>query len=202
MYRFTRHVYDVSRKYYLLGRDVLIRQVDAKDGQNICEVGCGTARNLIKMAKSYPNVNFVGLDASDEMLKTAQKNINHKKSDVRVIQGFAQNFDPKEKFGISLMDKFVFSYSLSIIPPWKESLDHVISLLPINGEIHIVDFNDMGKFPKFFRDLIFWFLGKFHVYYKPEILQYLYQLEKDGIGIVEIKHIYRHYCYLAKFTKL
>ena len=48
----------------------------------VCEIGCGTARNLIKMAKRYPSAHFYGLDASDEMLKTARKALA--RSDVRV----------------------------------------------------------------------------------------------------------------------
>ena len=47
MYRRTRHIYDASRKYYLLGRDILIDRLRPSAGQSVCEVGCGTARNLM-----------------------------------------------------------------------------------------------------------------------------------------------------------
>ncbi len=72
MYRYTRHVYDASRKFYLLGRDRLINELAAQPGEIVIEVGCGTARNLIKMAQKYPATRFYGLDASEEMLKTAR----------------------------------------------------------------------------------------------------------------------------------
>ena len=42
------------RKYYLLGRDRLVRELDAKPGDRIVEVGCGTARNLVRAARVYP----------------------------------------------------------------------------------------------------------------------------------------------------
>lgn len=202
MYRWTRHVYDFSRKYYLLGRDKLISQLNAQDGENICEVGCGTARNLIKMARRYPQAHFHGLDASDEMLKTARVSVEKAHIHLPLVQAFAQSFDPQSLFGLEKpLDKIVFSYSLSIIPPWKESIDHALELLPLGGEIHIVDFGSMVGQPAWFRKLIFWFLDKFHVYHKPEILEHLNTLQAQGKGILQTTHLYKGYSYMAVFTK-
>ena len=152
MYRCTRHVYDLSRKYYLLGRDILIEHLGAREGQHICEVGCGTARNLIKMAQTYPMTEFCGIDASDEMLKTAETNIQKAgyKGRIPVRQALAQNFNPIELFGTSekrRFDKIVFSYSLSMIPVWRDSIDHAVNILPSGGEIHIVDFGGQEGLP-------------------------------------------------------
>ncbi len=44
MYRFTRHIYDITRAYYLLGRDRMLAQVPTGPGTATVEVGCGTAR--------------------------------------------------------------------------------------------------------------------------------------------------------------
>ena len=35
MYRWTRHIYDASRKYYLLGRDVLIDRLSPAAGESV-----------------------------------------------------------------------------------------------------------------------------------------------------------------------
>lgn len=200
MYRWTRHIYDLTRKYYLLGRDHLIQNLDAKDGENVCEVGCGTARNLIKIAKRYPGAHFYGLDASDEMLKTARKNVEHAEETIVLKQSFSQNFQPGTLFNLEKpLDKIVFSYALSIIPPWEESVDHALELLPEGGEIHIVDFGGQEDLPKWFRGFLFWWLDKFHVYHKPEILEYLKQLEADGKGTLEVTHLYKRYAYRAVF---
>jgi S-adenosylmethionine-diacylgycerolhomoserine-N-methlytransferase len=51
MYRWTRYVYDFTRKYYLLGRDRLLRDMELKPGDRVLEIGCGTARNLIRLAR-------------------------------------------------------------------------------------------------------------------------------------------------------
>lgn len=203
MYRLTRHIYDASRKYYLLGRDRLIAELQPADGMHICEVGCGTARNLIKMAGRYPKAHFYGLDASDEMLKTARASIaKHKSATITLKQGFAQSFDPQSLFGLAKpLDKIVFSYALSIIPPWRESIDHALKILPGGGEVHIVDFGAMDGQPKWFKKLIFWWLKMFHVYHKPEILNYLKRLELEKQGDLQIEHLYRGYAYRAVFTK-
>ena len=50
MYRMQRYFYDVTRKYYLLGRDQLLEQMEVRAGEHVLEIGCGTARNLIALA--------------------------------------------------------------------------------------------------------------------------------------------------------
>ncbi len=204
MYRWTRHVYDASRKYYLLGRDTLIRRLKPADGEHICEVGCGTARNLRKMAVRYPNAHFYGLDASEEMLKTA-RNILEKRNLLNAVplkQGFAQSFDPAALFGLSKpLDKIVFSYALSIIPPWRESIDHALNVLRTGGEIHIVDFGGQEGLSPAFRKFLFWWLSKFHVYHKPEILLHLKQMASDKKGTLKLHQLHRGYAYYAIFKK-
>ncbi|GJL84456.1 MAG: O-methyltransferase [Micavibrio sp.] len=204
MYRMTRHIYDATRKYYLLGRDHLINNLNPKDGENICEVGCGTARNLIKLAHKYPNVPFYGLDASDEMLKTARQSLEKRGvKGVKITQAYAQSFDPKTLFNLEEpLTKIIFSYSLSMIPPWKESIDHALELLPTGGEIHIVDFGNQSGLPKFFRTFLFWWLKMFHVYHKPEILDYLKQLDEEEKGNLGFEPLYKGYAWHAVFKKL
>ncbi len=204
MYRFTRHVYDATRKYYLLGRDHLIDNLNAKPGEIVCEAGCGTARNLFKMAKHYPKAKFCGFDASDEMLKTARKSMEGQSFPnlIGLKQGYAQSYDPIQMFGLSSApDKIVFSYALSIIPPWKESVDHTLALLKSGGEMHIVDFGGQEELPSAFRSFLFWWLDKFHVYFKPEIPAYLRQLENEGKGTLTLKSLYKGYAWYAVFKK-
>lgn len=204
MYRWTRHVYDLSRKYYLLGRDVMIARLNIKKGERVCEVGCGTARNLIKIAQRYPTGIYYGLDASDEILKTAHVNLGHTQliDNIVLKQAYAQSFDPKMLFGMEeSLDKIVFSYALSIIPPWQESLEHALDILPSGGEIHIVDFGGQDDLPVWFQKILFWWLKQFHVFYKPEILNALKMLEKDEKGSLTLRSLYKGYAYHAIFIK-
>ncbi len=58
IYRHQRHIYDLTRKYYLLGRDALIRDLAPVPGDTVLEIGCGTGRNLILAARRYPDARF------------------------------------------------------------------------------------------------------------------------------------------------
>ena len=69
IYRTQRHIYDLTRKYYLLGRDRLIRELAPPEDGCVLEVGCGTGRNLIKAARRYPRARFYGIDISEAMLE-------------------------------------------------------------------------------------------------------------------------------------
>ena len=73
MYRHQRHVYDATRKYYLLGRDRLIRKLGLGAGMRALEIGCGTGRNLVLAAQRYPDARFYGLDVSAQMLQVGAR---------------------------------------------------------------------------------------------------------------------------------
>jgi S-adenosylmethionine-diacylgycerolhomoserine-N-methlytransferase len=75
VYRRQRHVYDLTRKYYLLGRDRLIEELDVPPAGLVLELGCGTGRNLAHAALAYPDARFFGLDISSVMLETAAANL-------------------------------------------------------------------------------------------------------------------------------
>ena len=51
VYRYQRYIYDLTRKYYLFGRDTLLRSLDIPDGARVLEIGCGTGRNLVVAAR-------------------------------------------------------------------------------------------------------------------------------------------------------
>ena len=72
VYRYQRHFYDLTRKYYLLGRDRMIAGLDVPPDGTVLELGCGTGRNIVLAARRYPDARFFGLDISAEMLETAQ----------------------------------------------------------------------------------------------------------------------------------
>ena len=124
VYRRQRHIYDLTRKYYLLGRDRLVRDLRAREHQSIVEIGCGTARNLILVHQSYPKVRLYGLDASEAMLQTARESLTRAGIGEKAVlrQGLAEEMRPS-LFGLTQpFDHAVFSYSLSMIPDWRAAL--------------------------------------------------------------------------------
>src|SRR5258705_2782340 len=124
IYRRQRYIYDLTRKYFLFGRDRLVRQLGASSGERIVEIGCGTARNLIRIARSHPGIKLYGLDASAEMLRTAEGAIARAKLPDAIVlkHGLAENLEPA-MFGLERpFDHAIFSYSLSMIPDWRAAL--------------------------------------------------------------------------------
>ena len=71
MYRRQRHIYDLSRKFYLLGRDEAIARLHPAPGDKVLEIGCGTGRDLVKTGARILRRGLFGLDVSREMLATA-----------------------------------------------------------------------------------------------------------------------------------
>lgn len=171
IYKSQRHIYDLTRKYYLLGRDQLIRDLKPDDGSNIVEVGCGTGRNLIKAAQTYPQARFYGFDISEEMLITARANVEKAglSSNITLVQGDASNFNVQGLFGFEKADHVFFSYTLSMIPPWQEAINQGFQALAEDGTLHIVDFGQQEELPRWFRAILMKWLAFFHVEPREEL---------------------------------
>lgn len=206
VYRHTRHVYDASRKFFLFGRDALIAELNPAPGQYVCEAGCGTARNLIKMAQRYPQARFCGYDASQAMLETARASLKRAGLDKRVAlaHGFAESFEPRAAFGLDpdqSIDRFVFSFSLTMIPPWREALEHAFAMLRPGGAIHIVDFGPMERWPAVVRAPFMGFLGAFHVQPQRAIFDWGRAQAAGGAAVVRERPILKGYAIVMTITK-
>ncbi|KPF90975.1 methyltransferase [Novosphingobium sp. AAP83] len=160
VYRNQKYIYDATRKYYLFGRDGLIRNLEAAPGMSVLEIGCGTGRNLACAAQSWPGVRMHGLDISDEMLSVARKRMG---GDCVLARGDATSFDAEALFGQATFDRVFISYALSMIPQWQQALDQAARSLAPGGSLHVVDFGDFGGLPRPARSLMHGWLAKFHV---------------------------------------
>ncbi len=204
MYRYTRHVYDASRKFYLLGRDTLIADLPLAPGERLLEMGCGTARNLIHIARRHPEVVLYGIDVSDEMLKTAADKVAVAglADRISLAQGDATAFDAATIFGLDApLDRIVFSYSLSMIDAWPEALEEALRNLKPGGSIHVVDFGEQEGLPAWFRALLARWLSLFHVRFRPEIKAHAEALAAAGRGRASFQSRFRGYAYVLTFEK-
>src|ERR1700732_1239691 len=165
MYRRQRHIYDGTRRYYLLGRDQMISGLRLDAGASVLEIGCGTGRNLVLAARLYPNARFFGIDVSTEMLTSAIAAIsrNGLSRHVRVAHGDATAFDPARLFGIPQFDHVMISYSLSMIPDWRGVLRSAAAHLKPGGRLHVVDFGGQERLPGITRMLLRQWLAMFDV---------------------------------------
>lgn len=194
VYRYQRHIYDATRHNFLLGRDRLIAELAPPPDGLVLEVGCGTGRNLIALAKRYPTARLHGIDISAEMLKTANAAVaRHGAYDrIRLAQADALILNPQEFFSTSAFDRIFFSYTLSMIPDWTGALAHAASLLKLGGRLQIVDFGGCEAMPVQAKRALYWWLRRFHVEPRLELAPALRALAASP-DMVRFETLYRGY---------
>jgi len=172
MYKYQRHIYDITRKYYLFGRDRAIEGLHVPPQASLLEVGCGTGRNMLLAHKRYPTAKLYGLDISAEMLVSARANFSGKSvtPDFRVAD--ATNFKAEE-FGVQGFDRILISYAVSMIPDWESAIDAALAALAPNGSLHIVDFGQQERLPRWFGNMLKAWLTRFHVTPRPNLHEVL-----------------------------
>jgi S-adenosylmethionine-diacylgycerolhomoserine-N-methlytransferase len=203
IYRYQRFIYDASRKYYLLGRDRLIEDLEPPPGGKVLEIACGTGRNLIKAARCYPGATFYGFDISSAMLETASASIVRRGLADRLIvaEGDATDFSGERLFGVPAFDRVFVSYSLSMIPPWRAALRQAYAAVAPGGRLHIVDFGQQAGLPRWFRSGLRAWLAKFSVEPRAELEAELQALSAETGARLEFQRLFRDYAQRAVLSK-
>jgi S-adenosylmethionine-diacylgycerolhomoserine-N-methlytransferase len=199
MYRRQRHIYDLSRKFYLLGRDEAIARLRPAPGDKVLEIGCGTGRNLVKLAQAYPEARLFGLDVSREMLATAAASTTRAGFTSRIVlaRADATAFDPQGLFGCVSFERVMISYALSMIPPWRDALGRALDVIAPGGSLEIVDFGDCAGLPCPFKAGLRRWLAMFDVTPREDLSDALAaRAAKHGMTC-EIENWFRGYAVLA-----
>jgi S-adenosylmethionine-diacylgycerolhomoserine-N-methlytransferase len=203
VYAVQRHIYDLTRKYYLLGRDRLIAGLDIPPGGSVLELGCGTARNLMLAARRYPTARLHGLDISAEMLKTARAKLAGTPLNPRIAlaRADATAFDPTALFGQRQFDRVFCSYTLSMIPDWQGAIRMGAGVLAPGGSLHIVDFGQQDRLPRAFRILLHAWLTRFHVSPRAALFAACEALAAEHGLRIDIRRLYRDYARAVVLTR-
>lgn len=197
IYARQRHIYDFTRKYYLLGRDRLIARLAVPVGGSVLEVGCGTGRNLIAVARAYPTARLYGLDISEAMLATARAQVASAglADRITLCQADATRFDAEALFGLARFDRVFFSYTLSMIPDWRAAL--IAGARVTGGTLSLVDFGQYEQLPRWFGHAMFAWLAKFDVEPRANL--------HDGLvatGLrTQFRSLYRGYAWSATLSR-
>jgi S-adenosylmethionine-diacylgycerolhomoserine-N-methlytransferase len=201
MYRYQRYIYDFTRKYYLFGRDTLIRDLGVPVGGSVLEVGCGTGRNLAMIRDLYPETRLFGLDISAEMLATAKAKLRRQGlADANLRIADATSFTAAA-FGEKGFDRIVISYALSMIPDWQKALDAAIAALAPGGSLHVADFGQQEGWPGGFRRLLQAWLRRFHVTPRESLFDVMRaRADRDGAAL-ELKSIGQGYAWIAVYRR-
>ena len=196
IYRYQRFFYDATRIFFLPGRDALIGAIEGTPGMTILEMGCGTARNLIKLARRLPEARFFGVDISAEMLRTATRKIQtaaltHR---ITVANSPAEKVDYAATFGRDApFDAVVFSYSLSMMPDIEEAVQAARRNVTPEGALFAVDFWDAGGWPTPFQSLLANWLALFHVRFDNTI----HDAIRRSFPETEIRAVKGRYAFIA-----
>ena len=193
VYRTQRHIYDLTRKYYLLGRDGLIADLAPPPGGSVLEIGCGTGRNLIAVCKAWPETQLFGIDISDAMLETARASVTKAGVSAALAQGDACGFDAQALFGRATFDRVFISYALSMIPDWKAALVQAASCVAPGGRLELVDFGEQDRLPGLWRRALFGWLAQFHVAPRTELGRVIVALAKETGSTGHCRSLYRGY---------
>jgi S-adenosylmethionine-diacylgycerolhomoserine-N-methlytransferase len=138
-YRLHARIYDATRWSFLFGRDAIIARAAALQPRpkRILEIGCGTGRNLAKLARRYPDAQLTGVDLSDSMLAIARRKT--------AVFGSRVTLLPRA-YGPALAttggyDLVLCSYALTMFNPgYDQALAAACSDLSATGCLALVDF--------------------------------------------------------------
>lgn len=204
IYRRERHIYDLTRPLFLLGRDRLIDELALPPRGTVLEIGCGTGRNLIRMARRHPDARLYGIDISRMMLATAEVSIKRAGLGGRISLAHADAgaFEADQLFGVALFDRVFISYALSMIPSWREALTAACGVLAPDGELHIVDFGRAARLPAVFRHVHRTLLARYAVTPRTELEAELSELAVTSRAVLEIHDLYRGYSTLARLRRV
>ena len=199
VYNHQRHIYDATRKFFLLGRDRLIAELKPEPGQSVLEVGCGTGRNLIVAARRYPQATFYGFDISEKMLETARRNIAKAglSDRIKLAIADASAFSSTEMFGRK-MDRVVLSYTLSMIPPWREAIAQSLEALNDAGALYVVDFGQLERLPRWAKAILSGWLNLFHGSPRADLRQALESAAQAAGRRADFQPLYRGYAWFGR----
>ena len=146
-YRLHSRIYDATRWTFLFGREEVLRtaaQYCSRPPRRILEVGCGTGRNLERLARLFPDADIVGVDLCGSMLDRARR-----KGALRGERVSLREASYDAPLAAGSFDLVLFSYALTMFGPhMRPALDAAMEDLAPGGLLAVADFHDtpLGTF--------------------------------------------------------
>jgi S-adenosylmethionine-diacylgycerolhomoserine-N-methlytransferase len=140
-YRFHAPVYDWTRVFILFGRHEMVRRLDVHVGARVLDVGCGTGWNFGPLLSR--GASIVGIECSPHMRERAERRGRRLGGAVRVDPRPYGSHGGYERSA----DYILFSYSLTMIPPFASVLSRARADLVPGGRIGVVDFLEATNAP-------------------------------------------------------
>lgn len=141
-YRWHAHIYDLTRWTFLFGRNALLDMLPIMPERKtvLVEVGCGTGRNLRRLAARHPMLYLHGVDMSRAMLDKALRAISRY---TRRVFLHEMPYGSAKQSSYEAPDIVLFSYSLTMFNPgWEAAIEQAYNELKPGGWVAVVDFHN------------------------------------------------------------
>jgi len=124
---------EIHRMIAELTRDFAVKNT------NVYDLGCSTGATLINLDKALPqNIHFVGIDNSDEMLKSCEANLKAAGVERKVSY---QNQDLNSDFQLTDPSVVIFCLTLQFLRPLNREkiIRKIYDSLPENGVVILIE---------------------------------------------------------------
>jgi len=166
-----------------------------KSGDTVVDLGCGPATQLALVARLNPDINFIGVDLSNEMLDKAQAHI--KAQNLSNVEFRQEDITQLQSFGDDSVDVFMSTVVLHHLPDLtalENTFSQISRILKPNGGMYLVDFGHL-KSEKSIHDFAYQYddrqaelftldyLYSLQAAFWPEDFQSLYQKHLSSAGM-------------------
>ena len=138
-YRWQAGLYDWTRPLILFGRDAAIGGLGVSEDQRVLDVGCGTGWSLSRLAARGAEV--IGVEPAPAMLARAERRARSlaRRAGGRRVRVDSRPYGSHADYRDSA-DRVLFSYSLSMMPHYRDVLEAAREDLTAGGRVGVVDF--------------------------------------------------------------
>ncbi|MBK7352963.1 MAG: class I SAM-dependent methyltransferase [Nitrosomonas sp.] len=118
--------------------DQLIKQANIRSGQDILDVGCGTATHSIRVKQAQPGAIVHGLDIDPRVLQIARQKIEQNNIELQLKQGSAIAL-PYSDHSFDHVIGSLLLHHLTMLAK-QQMLREAFRVLKPGGQLHLVDF--------------------------------------------------------------
>jgi S-adenosylmethionine-diacylgycerolhomoserine-N-methlytransferase len=134
LYRWHAPFYDVTRRPWLVDRELAVSELGIRPGDRVIDFACGTGLNLPRL-RAAGAADVVGVDFTQEMLERARRRAPDARLELGDIRHHRVEGPPA--------DRALCTYGLSIVPDWRTALDNIVAHLRPGGTLVVLDFHRM-----------------------------------------------------------